>query len=54
MNYDELERLFDEWVVGDTMCDAKQAEYDYVGCVEEDEDIADWTKQKRMGAIKVG
>lgn len=47
----ELEMTID---VRDTMCDAKQAEYDYAGGVEQGEDVADWTKLGRIGAIKVG
>lgn len=51
MNTTELELMFE---VRDTMCDAKQAEYDYAGGSEQDEDIADWSKLGRIGAVKVG
>jgi hypothetical protein len=57
MNNRELEELFEQFQFGvpvDTMCDAKQAEYDYDGQVPENEDPADWQKLKRTGAIKVG
>ena len=42
------------WEVKDEMCDARQSEYDYEGAVPEHDDIADWQKPKRIGAIKLG
>lgn len=57
MNNREIDELFNQsqlGVEGDTMCDARQAEYDYEGRVPEYEDPADWQKLKRIGAVKVG
>lgn len=48
------EDKFEQWATSDTMCDARQADYDYAGEVPVDEDVADWYKQKRKGAIRIG
>lgn len=54
MSEKEVAQLFGQWKSHDTMCDARQAEYDYEGAVSQDDDIADWQKPKRIGAVKIG
>lgn len=55
MDNREIEERFEQltWHCDDTMCDARQAEFDYNGALPEYEDIADWKKLKR-GVVKVG
>lgn len=54
MSNRKIEEMFGQWQTADSMCDSRQAEYDYEGAVPVNEDPADWQKPKRIGAIKVG
>lgn len=50
MRNKEIEERFEDWQIGldyraETRCyDSKQAQYDYEGCTDPDEDAADWFK----------
>lgn len=48
-----IEEKLEQWAVHDSMCDARQADYDYDGEVPENEDIADWHKYGKIGGRKL-